>query len=387
MRELYLLVAVCCIILFAPNRTLFAQTIHTSCYVKGDSCYRVTWLDQCECAEKHPIYNIPQFGYARKVAQLGTQPQFGAFTNCTSVEEVYQQMQRTYLQNRNGNAAELDRLWRAMGYTGFRDSRFSPTQITQINYENGVIGMMGARGHTYIYASILPNSTADVKAYRVKAQNSDCDIAFLDACGNAFFAGCVRQSTTTICPLDLPASETRTGPTVTRIGYMRNDSCLVDVCDQDVLDPNHPAYRIPSASPHVVQTLGTHPQFGSLANYNTPKEVYFQLKALYQLDQNGNAAELDRLWKAMGYQFFNDPEFDETDVSVVDYANTERGMLGEGGHNYRYSVVMPKKGDTFRAYKIHAPANCDLAILEACGNIFFSGCEIENCITYPCGCN
>lgn len=362
------------------------QTTFRTAGVQGDSCYCSTCVYDCNCAGKHPVFNIPTNETPHIVPRLGSNPQFGTLRNYTTTEQVFRHLKRAYAQNHNGNAAELDRLWKAMGYSGFSDSRFTVDRVAMVYYEGGITGMLGAGGHKYLYATIAPGSPVPLKAYRIQAEGNNCDISIMETCGNAFFSGCGVSCTTKACALNLPAGALKGAGTL-RYGMVRNDSCFVSICEQTDLKKNHPVYNIPTNEmPRIIPELGTNPQFGTLRHYTTTQQVYDHLKRTYAQNKNGNAAELDRLWRAMGYSGFSDPSFTVEDVTAIAYEGGITGMLGAGGHHYVYATVSPGKKEGLRAYRINAPSNCDISIMETCGNAFFSGCPVKNCQTYPCGC-
>ena len=70
-----------------------------------------------------------QINDQKRLARLGSNPQFGTLKNYTTTQEVYDHLKRAYRTNDKGNAAELDKLWRAMGFTGFNDERFYSSSI------------------------------------------------------------------------------------------------------------------------------------------------------------------------------------------------------------------------------------------------------------------
>jgi len=167
-----------------------AQQVSKFAFLRNDTCFvRRCVTRECPCTDKHPVYNIPVNKKPKNLPRLGTNPQFGTLKYLKTEQEVYDHLHKRYDQNRGGDAAELDKLFNAMGYNGFKDASFTVSQLTGVLLYSGVTGMLGAGGHTYEYTTIAPGKDIYHKAYRVTS-STGCDIYIMETCGNAFFTGC-----------------------------------------------------------------------------------------------------------------------------------------------------------------------------------------------------
>jgi hypothetical protein len=125
---------------------------------------------------------------------LGSNPQFETLSNYTTTQEVYDHLKRIYLENNKGNAAELDKLWKAMGFKGLNDMSFTVDKVNPVIYDAGVSGMLGAGGNSYLYASIAPGTDQKFKGYKITSVNG-CDITIMEICGNAFYPSSLSNPT------------------------------------------------------------------------------------------------------------------------------------------------------------------------------------------------
>ena len=370
----------------------FAQETSTYCFIKNDSCFtRTCTFTPCNCADKHPVFNLPTNQQPKKLARLGTFPQFGYLGNYTTLEEVYNHLKGKYEANRNGDAAELDRLFKAIGYSGFNDPAVNTGIMTQISLPCGTTGMLGNGRHEYIYATISEGQNCTLTAYRFKSVNG-CDLTIMETCGNGFFSGCAEaKACKTVACGPVPANVRGEDPGSVRYTYFKEGKAYVRKCQR--LNNNcaekHPVYNIPQGKePKKIARLGSFPQFGYLGNYTTTQEVFDHLKRKYQENRNGDAAELDRLFKAMGYSGFTGPNVTVDKFKAIVLPCGITGMLGDGAHNYEYTEICGNNpGGTLNAYRVKALSGCDLTIMETCGNGFFAGgTELTNCVDAPCGC-
>ncbi len=135
----------------------------------------------------HRVFNVPAGARPINLPRLGTNPQFGTLVNYSTTQEVFEHLHRAYTANEKGNATELDKLWQSMGYTGFKDERFTVSQITPVYYDAGVTGMLGAGGNTYVYAAISPGQDIQLKGYRMTSVDGSCEVTIMEICGNAFY--------------------------------------------------------------------------------------------------------------------------------------------------------------------------------------------------------
>ncbi|RYD55789.1 MAG: hypothetical protein EOP56_14595 [Sphingobacteriales bacterium] len=133
---------------------------------------------------------------------------------------------------------------------------------------------------------------------------------------------------------------------------------------------NHRIYNTPeSKTPVVLTKLGTDPQFLTLRNLKTSDEVYDKIKAMSSNAKYRN--EMNGLLTSLGYSGINDPSFDRSDIKAADVPFGAMGMLGSGGHTYKYSMIAVPNQPAMKAWYI-APANGDegLYFMSACGNAF-----------------
>ena len=106
-----------------------------------------------------------------------------------TTQDVYDRLKALHSENKSGNAAELDRLLRSVGYSGLNDPKFNTSQIEIIKYQGGVAAVMGGGEHQYMYSE-----NCDRKKYEVftwfpasKSHNDNCDLVIIDVCGNALY--------------------------------------------------------------------------------------------------------------------------------------------------------------------------------------------------------
>jgi hypothetical protein len=364
---------------------MYGQNTSSYCYMKDGQCYTKTCTTTpCACNIDHPLFKFPA-SEPKYIPTLGTNPQFGTLKGLKSTTEVYNYLKKVYSQNARGNAAELDVLFKAMGYNGFNDPNFTVDKLTEINYSCGTVGMLGAGGHKYVYARMgdEKNPNCNLKAYRVTPMNS-CGISIMETCGNAFYSGC---TSTTDC------SETPCGSKVTLAAnesaycYTKDNQCYVRKYTSAPCSctAEHPLFKIPNTEPHKLSHLGTNPQFGTLKYLKNAAEVYAYLKDVYKKNQRGNAAELDALFRAMGYSGFNDPAFTVDRVTQIEYSCGVTGMLGAGGHTYHYTTVSGGQNCVLKAYSITPQNGCGISIMETCGNAFYQGCTTTSTYEdFPC---
>ena len=248
----------------------------SSCYVKDGYCYTVTYAkgnsQSCRGGD-HIVYNAPTNRRPKSLPRLGTNPQFGTLKNYTTTQEVYDHLKNAYKENDKGNAAELDKLWRAMGYAGFNDPDYTVEDVTMVFFDAGVTGMLGAGGNTYLYASISPGQDIKLKSYRMTAK-AGCDIYIMEICGNAFFPdsdhndapvsgySVVSEEKT---KLDLEGNPNDYSIT----SFLKNGKCHIRVCKK-------PANKEGTA-PEVVTDLSHNQQFGPMTDVKTAQGLIDRL--------------------------------------------------------------------------------------------------------------
>ncbi len=384
------------LMLFAVS-TMFAQDTYKSCYVQGDSCYCVTYertnvqtVVEQTCTGRHIVFDSPTNRSPKNLPRLGTNPQFGTLKNYSTEQEVFDHLKRTYVTNEKGNAAELDKLWKAMGYQGFNDPAFTVSKVNRLFYDAGVTGMLGAGGNTYLYASIAPGTDQKFKGYKITSVNG-CDVTIMEICGNAFYpqnstdrfksaqsSSGQRIVSKKVSKINYPAGFTSDNSTVS--SYMENGECKLRVCRK----PDNKG----GTAPVKVSNLGHNQQFGSMVDLKTSAEVYARLQSLHSENQRGNRAEIDRLLKTIGYTGINDSRFTANSIDIVRYEGGVAAVMGGGEHQYMYSEISTEKYDVLRGFTIKSLNDqCDLTIIDVCGNALY--CPVPmNCQTIPCdACN
>lgn len=357
----------------------YAQETFKSCYVQGDSCYTVTYSTSGgsqDFSSRHVLYRMPSSA-PKTLPRLGTNPQFGTLKNYTTTQEVYDHLKGAYKANEKGNAAELDKLWRAMGYTGFNDNAFTVDDVTVTYYNPGVTGVIGAGGNTYLYAKIYNDGTGKpLKGYKINAPDGN-GITIMEICGNAFYQPSPPSKgyqvvSTKACKIN----EDLTNKSVS--SFMKDGKCFLRICD-----------KVPGSNdaPKVVN-LNHDQQFGPMTDLKTADEVYSRIQSLHKENKNGNRRELDRLLKTVGYEGgVNDSDFSASSISVVDYKGGVAARMGNNDHQYMFSEIATPTYDNLRGFRIKSLNDeCDLVIIDVCGNALYCP-EPINCKTIECGCD
>lgn len=147
-------------------------------------------------------------------------------------------------------------------------------------------------------------------------------------------------------------------------------SNIAAFAQEDCNNP-HRIFRVPGGkTPAVVTKLGTNPQFATLRHASGEGDIYNKMKALGNNAKYRN--EINSLLMSLGYTGVNDPAFDRSDVHAADVPFGAIGMLGDGGHNYRYSMIAVPGQPTVKAWRIDAANDgCDLYVMSDCGNAFY----------------
>lgn len=356
---------------------LTAQQTFKTCYIKGDSCYTVTYSESStDFSDRHVLFRAPKGRTPKRLSRLGSNPQFGTLRFYTTTQEVYDHLNRAYEEDDKGNAAELDKLWRAMGYTGFKDERYTVEDLTPVYYQPGVVGMLGAGGNTYLYAKIYNNGTGNpLKGYQVNAPDGN-DITIMEICGNAFLEDKPAQRivSTQACKIDADL----TGKSAT--AFIKDGKCYIRICDKVTAKEGQ--------APTVVNDLGHNQQFGPMTDLKTAEEVYNRIQALHQANDKGNRAELDRLLRTIGYtDGVKDARFKPEQIQVVNYTGGVSAIMGGGEHQYMFSEISTARYDNLRGFEIKSlNEECDLTLIDVCGNALYCPQPI-NCRTIECGCN
>ncbi|MFT5833382.1 MAG: hypothetical protein ACI97N_001009 [Cognaticolwellia sp.] len=380
--------------LFAVS-IVFGQDTFKSCYVQGDSCYCVTYeksivetVVQNSCSGKHTVFNAPTNRKPKGLPRLGSNPQFETLRNYTTTQEVYDHLKRIYIENDKGNAAELDKLWKAMGYEGFNDATYTLDKVNAVSYDAGVSGMLGAGGNSYLYASIAPGTDQKFKGYKITSVNG-CDVTIMEICGNAFYPSSMSNPTYAsktftsgqrivskkAAAIAYPAGYSSSNSTVTT--YMEDGQCKLRICKK----PESKGGK----APVKISTLRHNQQFGSMVDLKTTDAVYGKLQSLHAENKDGNRAEIDRLLKTVGYtDGIKDSRFSTSSINIVSYAGGVAAVMGGGEHQYMYSEMSTKNFDGLRGFTIKSLNDeCDLTIIDVCGNALYCpqpmDCQIIDC--------
>lgn len=149
----------------------------------------------------------------------------------------------------------------------------------------------------------------------------------------------------------------------------------------------HRIFNMPKdKTPAVITKLGASPQFLPLRHV-VNKDVYFKnLKALANDDRYKN--EINALFSAIGYNGVADPAFNINKLESSSIPFGAIGMLGDGKHNYIYSLLALTGQRNISCWLIKpAKGGCNLYIMNECGNAFYySNAPIEK-VTYVERCN
>jgi hypothetical protein len=367
-----------------------APTTTSFCYVKEGKVFQtICDYTPCNCEGKHEIFNIPTTDKnLKKLSRLGSYPQFGTLKYLKDKYAVFEYLKKVHKEGKNGNATELDRLWTAMGYSGFNDPDFTVEDMNPVLYDFGIKGMLGDGAHKYVYSQILGNENDRLLGYKITPKNS-CGVTIMETCGNAFFAGCENASNCVEKECSYDAA--KLGGAAKYAYYTeakeQQKTCYVGTYSNVSCTDKHPIYNLPiGTTPKYLARLGSYPQFGTLKYLNSTQEVYDYLKGVYKANKSGNAAELDRLWIAMGYSGFNDPDYTVSDVQEVLYQNGLVGNIGDGAHRYVYSEIHGGADGMLKGYKMTPKNGCGITIMETCGNAFFAGIEYVSSAEVPCDC-
>jgi opacity protein-like surface antigen len=118
----------------------------------------------------------------KKLSHLGSNPEFGN-SHALTPEGFYNKLKNAYKTNKVDKAF-LDRIYKAMGYSGFADAR--PEQFSAVIIPQGTSGKLGYSVLHKTGCYTLPDNEHDRMAFHITAANG-CDIHFMKTCGNHFF--------------------------------------------------------------------------------------------------------------------------------------------------------------------------------------------------------
>ncbi len=135
----------------------------------------------CTTGVKDPIFQA-NCKKPKKLSKLGTNPEFGN-SHALSPTQFYEKLDKAYRSN-NVDKVFLDRIYKAMGYTGWKDAK--PEHFSNVVLPIGTSGMLGYGKHHGTGCYTLPDSDYDRQAFHIVALNG-CDFHFMKTCGNHFF--------------------------------------------------------------------------------------------------------------------------------------------------------------------------------------------------------
>ena len=124
-------------------------------------------------------------------------------------------------------------------------------------------------------------------------------------------------------------------------------------------------------TPKTVDRLGAFPEFPALRHLKTESQVYSKIKSLSNDPTYGK--EMNQLFVAMGYTGVNDPSFTQDDIEKSTLPFGAMGMMGDGRHNYTYSILVVNNKQTLDCWKIAAKesSSCNIYFMSDCGNAFY----------------
>lgn len=118
----------------------------------------------------------------KKLSHLGSNPEFGNSHSLTP-DGFYEKLKKAYKTNKVDKEF-LDRIYKAMGYSGFADAK--PEQFSAVIIPQGTSGKLGYSVLHKTGCYTLPDNEHDRMAFHITAANG-CDIHFMKTCGNHFF--------------------------------------------------------------------------------------------------------------------------------------------------------------------------------------------------------
>lgn len=133
----------------------------------------------------------------------------------------------------------------------------------------------------------------------------------------------------------------------------------------------HRIFNVPKdKTPAVITKLGASPQFIPL-RYVVNPDVYF--KNLKALDKDARYRdEINALFRSIGYTGVSDPAFTKDKLVATTIPFGSIGMLGDGKHNYIYSLLALTNQRNIACWLIKPmPGYCNLYIMNECGNAFY----------------
>ncbi|OSZ79218.1 hypothetical protein CAP35_13460 [Chitinophagaceae bacterium IBVUCB1] len=146
---------------------------------------------------------------------------------------------------------------------------------------------------------------------------------------------------------------------------------IVTAIAQSNCGGKHRIFNVPKDKiPAVITKLGASPQFIPLRYVVNPEVYYKNLKAL---DKDARYKdEINALFRSIGYTGVADPAFTKDKLVATTIPFGAIGMLGDGNHNYIYSLLALTNQRNIACWLIKPAAGyCNLYIMNECGNAFY----------------
>jgi opacity protein-like surface antigen len=118
----------------------------------------------------------------KKLTYLGSNPEFGN-SHALTPEGFYNKLSKAYKAN-EVDRVFLDRVYKAMGYSGFADAK--PEHFSEVVIPKGTSGKLGYSKQHKTGCYTLPDAEYHRMAFRIEAANG-CHLHFMKTCGNHFF--------------------------------------------------------------------------------------------------------------------------------------------------------------------------------------------------------
>ncbi|UBM58065.1 hypothetical protein LAG90_14755 [Marinilongibacter aquaticus] len=124
---------------------------------------------------------MPPNAKPKVLKRLGSNPQFGRIRK-HSAASAYAHLKSVKRRSRR-KGAELDRLMRALGYTGVDDPEFSAANIEPVIVPAGSSGWMGSGSTKYFKAEF----GKDFEGFKIMVKDGPCFVYIMKTCGNIFY--------------------------------------------------------------------------------------------------------------------------------------------------------------------------------------------------------
>src|SRR5687767_1716335 len=103
---------------------------------------------QRNCSNPHRIYQVPKGKVPTVVKELGSAPQFPIMCKLEDADIFYKNLKT--LGEIKEYKEEINSLFRAIGYDGVGDPRFTRDKVTKTTVPFGAVGMLGDSKHNYV---------------------------------------------------------------------------------------------------------------------------------------------------------------------------------------------------------------------------------------------